>query len=342
MLKPFLEACGNNLFQFSRAPVYDNLMSCYVNKFLLSVGPTFGSTSTGDVAILTQQLKEMAKEKQGHDKEVEGLRQQLEEMSKEKKELLIKHSREVVGLRHKTSDLRIIKQRNEVLEADLKAEKSKTKEKTAELEKERMKRRSAEKNLKELQSQMAGKSVKELEEERNRRRKLAELKRGDFLKKHQTEGEESMKGKARDVLDQDQGVVVEKTPSKRPRLENEKRVKGRREDEINKEQLMAKGKYVPEVEKKRQEKEQHQGGQSGILARGKSVTEKTTGDKLVKSIIIYRSHFIKNFNLLLSAGEKKDIRVGVKSGLRAGKDAGPERVEVKKRLIQCAGCAEKV
>ena len=58
---------------------------------------------------------------------------------------LIKHSREVVGLRHKTSDLRIIKQRNEVLEADLKAEKSKTKEKTAELEKERMKRRSAEK-----------------------------------------------------------------------------------------------------------------------------------------------------------------------------------------------------
>ena len=144
------------------------------------------------------------------------------------------------------------------------------------------------------------------------------------------------------MLDQDQGVVVEKTPSKRPRLENEKRVKGRREDEINKEQLMAKGKYVPEVEKKRQEKEQHQGGQSGILARGKSVTEKTTGDKLVKSIIIYRSHFIKIFNLLLSAGEKKDIRVGVKSGLQAGKDAGPERVEVKKRLIQCAGCAEKV
>ena len=167
-------------------------------------------------------------------------------------------------------------------------------------------------------------------------------KRGDFLKKHQTEGEESMKGKTRDVLDQDQGVVVEKTPSKRPRLENEKRVKGRREDEMNKEQSMSKGKYVPEVEKKRQEKEQHQGGQSGILARGKSVTEKTTGDKLVKSIIIYLSHFIKIFNLLLSAGEKKDIRVGVKSGLRAGKDAGPERVEVKKRLIQCAGCAVKV
>ena len=65
------------------------------------------------------------------------LKKQLEEGAKEKQELLISHSREVISLRQEIMNLKIIKQRKEVLEQELRAEKRQNDERRRELEKER-------------------------------------------------------------------------------------------------------------------------------------------------------------------------------------------------------------
>ena len=62
------------------------------------------------------------------------LKKEVEELQKEKQELLLNHSKEITRLRQKIVDYNIVKQRNAVLEGDLKKEKRKNEERRRELE----------------------------------------------------------------------------------------------------------------------------------------------------------------------------------------------------------------
>lgn len=153
------------------------------------------------------------------------LKKQLEESAKEKQELLISHSKEVISLRQEIVNLKIIKQRKQVLEEELKAEKRQNEDRRRELEKERTRRRAAEKWVKEIESGITGKSTEELETEKQNRRKTAEKLKENFLNK---KCEDSSKMRKRDQIDEDEwwvqrGVVVERPSSKRSKINSQKR-----------------------------------------------------------------------------------------------------------------------
>ena len=114
-------------------------------------------------------------------KQVEEMRQLNQGLFKEKEEFLRReqailksHSKGVIALRQENMDLKIIKQRKEVLKAEARR---KNEERTQELEEEKVRRRKAEKVLKEFQSQMTGKSVDKLEDQKRERVKEAEKHR---------------------------------------------------------------------------------------------------------------------------------------------------------------------
>ena len=69
--------------------------------------------------MLKKQLDELRRENQ------QILEAKLQVVS-EKQEILISHSKEVVALRQEIMDLKIVKQRKEVLQADLQKEKQKS------------------------------------------------------------------------------------------------------------------------------------------------------------------------------------------------------------------------
>jgi hypothetical protein len=189
--------------------------------------------------------------------ELQELHKQLQLEREEKKRLVVTHRKEVIGLRQQLTDLQILK----------KGEARKIKEKESEVEKERVKRKKAEQRLKELQSQqVSGESDEERErrrrlaekkredflkkneeeKERKQRRQLAEKKKEDFLKKKEAREEESKRVRTREVLDEDEwyqqrGVIVQKTPSKRARIED---LKGK--EEVGKQKEQSKSGRLPE------------------------------------------------------------------------------------------------
>ena len=138
------------------------------------------------MAMLRKQVEEMGQLNQGLLKEKEEFLRREQEGQKEKRGIFESHSKEVIALRQEIKGLKIIKQRKEVLEADLIEAMPKNEERTQELEEEKVRRRKAEKVLKEFQSQMMGKSVDKLEAQKRERVKKAE-KRKEVFKKKQTE-----------------------------------------------------------------------------------------------------------------------------------------------------------
>ena len=135
--------------------------------------------------MLRKQVEEMGQLNQGLLKEKEEFLRREQEGQKEKRGIFESHSKEVIALRQEIKGLKIIKQRKEVLEADLIEARRKNEERTQELEEEKVRRRKAEK-LKEFQSQMTGKSVDKLEAQKRERVKKAEKRKEAFNKK-QTE-----------------------------------------------------------------------------------------------------------------------------------------------------------
>ena len=135
------------------------------------------------MAMLRKQVEEMGQLNQGGllKKKEEFLRRE-HDGQKEKRGIFESHSKEVIALRQEIKGLKIIKQRKEVLEADLIEARRKNEERTQELEEEKVRRRKAEKVLKEFQSQMTGKPVDKLEAQKRERVKEAE--------KHRKTGEE--------------------------------------------------------------------------------------------------------------------------------------------------------
>ena len=107
--------------------------------------------------MLRKQVEEMGQLNQGLLKEKEEFLRREQEGQKEKKGIFESHNKEVIALRQEIKGLKIIKQRKEVLEADLIEARRKNEERTQELEEEKVRRRKAEKFVKEFQSQMTGK-----------------------------------------------------------------------------------------------------------------------------------------------------------------------------------------
>ena len=159
--------------------------------------------------------------------EVIKLRKQVDDMKQEKQEILISHSKEVVSLRNKIVDLKIVKQRNEVLKLDLKKEKQKSEDRERELKEERSKRRSAEKWVKEMESELTGKPIDKLEAQKRERVKAAEKQKEEFRKKLEKKEEcDSSLGRKRRVIDEDswvvnRGVTIQKLSVKRGKLDQE-------------------------------------------------------------------------------------------------------------------------
>ena len=159
--------------------------------------------------------------------EVIKLRKQVDDMKQEKQEILISHSKEVVSLKNKIVDLKIVKQRNEVLKLDLKKEKQKSEDRERELKEERSKRRSAEKWVKEMESELTGKPIDKLEAQKRERVKAAEKQKEEFRKKLEKKEEcDSSLGRKRRVIDEDswvvnRGVTIQKLSVKRGKLDQE-------------------------------------------------------------------------------------------------------------------------
>ena len=122
--------------------------------------------------MLRKQVEEMGELNQGLLKEKEEFLRREQEGQKEKRGIFESHSKEVIALRQEIKGLKIIKQRKEVLEADLIEARRKNEERTQELE-EKVRRRKAEKFVKEFQSQMTGKPVDKLEAQKRKRIKEA-------------------------------------------------------------------------------------------------------------------------------------------------------------------------
>ena len=106
--------------------------------------------------MLRKQVEEMGQLNQGLLKEKEEFLCREQEGQKEKRGIFESNSKEIIALRQEIKGLKIVKQRKEVLEADLIEARRKNEERTQELEEEKVRRRKAEKVLKEFQSQMTG------------------------------------------------------------------------------------------------------------------------------------------------------------------------------------------
>ena len=247
--------------------------------------------------MLKKQLDELRRENQ-------QILEAKQQVVSEKQEILISHSKEVVALRQEIMDLKILKQRKEVLQADLQKEKQKSEERRRELEEERRKRRSAEKWVKEMESQMTGKPIDKLEAQKRERVSAAKKQKDKFREKLEVT---SSLGQKRRAIDDDEwvvdrGVIIQKASGKRGKLVEEGGLKGK--EAVKRDQGQA-----------NQEK--------SIVNGGGAEMDQKTGNKCYKlNISSSLMHADKIDNLLSATGDK-------------------ERKGVRKRFIECTGCGMK-
>lgn len=203
--------------------------------------------------------------------EVIKLRKQVDDMKQEKQEILISHSKEVVSLRNEIVDLKIVKQRNDILKLDLKKEKQKSEDRGRELHEERRKRRSAEKWVKEMESQLTGKPIDKLEAQKRERVKAAEKQKEEFRKQLEKKGgcDSSMRQKRRFIDEDswvvDRGVTIQKLSEKRGRLDQEGG-DGWKEKEV--------------VERDQGQESQ----EKSVVNEGEAELDQETGDKVRKGV----------------------------------------------------------